>query len=59
MKTFPSYDYTLCDNKDCPKKDSCMRCLTYRKAMDENFYRITIFLINNPSPKCEHFVKAE
>ena len=24
MKTFPSYDYTLCDAEECKKKETCI-----------------------------------
>lgn len=36
MKTFPTYDYTLCNTEGCKKKESCVRHLTYRKAQEEN-----------------------
>lgn len=59
-KTFPSYDYTLCDNEECKKKETCMRYLTYRKAQDENYqYRLTILLIVGAVQECNMYVKAE
>lgn len=60
MKTFPSYDYTLCDNEDCKKKESCMRYLTYRKSVDENYpYRIVTLFIVGVVQECNMYVKAE
>lgn len=37
MKTFPTYDYTLCNTKECAKKETCVRHLTYRKAQEEKY----------------------
>lgn len=37
MKTFPSYDYTLCDNEKCNKKDTCMRYFTWLKCVREEY----------------------
>ena len=37
MKTFPTYDYTLCNTKECTKKETCVRHLTYRKAQEEKY----------------------
>ena len=59
MKTFPSYDYTLCDNEKCPKKKSCMRYLTYRKAKEEKYPYPFPILILKENCKCEMYVKAE
>lgn len=58
MKTFPSYDYTLCDNEKCPKKLSCMRYLTYRKAIEEDWqHRLTIIV--HDKTKCNMYVEAK
>ena len=57
-KIFPSYDYTLCDNEKCKMKNTCMRYLTYRKAVEEDWqYRLTIIV--HDKPKCDMYVKAE
>ena len=58
MKTFPSYDYTLCRVDDCPKKGSCVRYLTYRKAVNEKYpYMLSVKVTNEG--ECELYVKAE
>lgn len=37
MKTFQSYDYTLCGEESCKVKKTCMRYLTYKKAVKEKY----------------------
>lgn len=44
MKTFPSYDYTLCSSDDCKKRKACARWLTRQKAINEKYpYPITVY----------------
>ena len=44
MKTFPSYDYTLCNQEDCVNKQNCLRYTTYKKAIKEKYkYTISVF----------------
>ena len=57
-KTFPSYDYTLCDAEECKKKNTCMRYLTYRKAQEEDWqHRLTIAVPDKP--ECDMYVEAK
>ena len=57
MKTFPSYDYDLCDNNACTRKLTCKRYLTYLKAAEEKYPHPVYFIVPN-KPKCRQFVKA-
>lgn len=36
-KTFPGYDYALCDAVLCPKCNNCVRHLTHLKAIEDNY----------------------
>lgn len=58
MKTFPSYDYTLCDNKECSKKDKCKRYLTWLKCLQEKYpYPVAV---NIPSKcECQIYIEAK
>ena len=58
MKTFPSYDYTLCDNEECKKKETCMRYLTHLKAVAEKYPYPVAYLLPNKDEECEVYVKA-
>ena len=61
MKTFPSYDYTLCNTKECAKKETCaLRYLTYRKAQEEKYpYRISVLYRKELEPECDMYVEAK
>ena len=60
MKTFPTYDYTLCNTKECAKKESCVRDLTYRKAQEEKYpYRISVLYRKDAETECDLFVEAK
>ena len=60
MKTFPSYDYTLCNTKGCAKKESCVRYLTYRKAQEEKYpYRISVLYRKDTETECDMYVEAK
>ena len=60
MKTFPTYDYTLCNTKGCAKKESCVRDLTYRKAQEEKYpYRISVLYRKDAETECDLFVEAK
>lgn len=60
MKTFPSYDYTLCNNEECKNKESCMRYLTYRKAQEEKYpYRISVLYRKDTETECDMYVKVK
>lgn len=58
MKTFPSYDYSLCDNEACGKKETCMRYLTHLKAVAEKYPYPVAYLLPNKDEECEVYVKA-
>lgn len=57
MKTFPSYDYDLCNNEQCHKKESCMRYLTHKKAMSEK-YPYPLWMVI-PDEKCNMYVESK
>lgn len=58
MKTFPSYDYTLCSSEDCSKRKSCARWLTYQKAINEKYpYTITVY--KGSENNCNLYVKLK
>lgn len=60
MKTFPTYDYTLCNTKGCAKKESCVRYLTYRKAQEEKYpYRISVLYRKGTETECDMYVEAK
>ena len=59
MKTFPSYDYTLCDQEGCKKKESCKRYLTYQKAKEAKYPYPFPVLIQKENCECDMYVKAE
>lgn len=60
MKTFPSYDYTLCDREECQKKESCMRYLTYRKSQEEKYeFRISVYCPEEVPDPCSMYVEAK
>lgn len=57
MKTFSSYDNTLCDNEKCEKKDTCVRYLTHLKALKERYpYPLSIYVGEG---KCDIYVKVK
>lgn len=61
-KTFPCYDYALCDALFCPHKNNCVRNLTHQKAVEEghNVEYITYLIIEPQDFKdCSAFVNAE
>ena len=59
MHTFASYDYTLCNQNDCDKKDYCKRYLTYQKAMREKYkYTISVYKPKITNTFCDLFVDA-
>lgn len=59
MKTFPSYDYTLCNNEECKKKKTCVRYLTYQKAVKEKYpYMITLH-VPKAKEECSLYVKSK
>jgi hypothetical protein len=57
MKTFPSYDNTLCEVEDCPKKETCVRYLTYQKAVREKYPYMLSVKIKNEG-ECDIYVEA-
>lgn len=58
MKTFPTYDNTLCSSDDCKKRKSCVRRLTYQKALDEKYpYMLTVYKGNEND--CKMYVKSK
>ena len=60
MKTFPTYDYTLCNTEGCKKKESCVRHLTYRKAKEEKYpYRISVLYRKDTETECDMYVEAK
>ena len=60
MKTFPSYDYTLCNTEECKKKESCVRYLTYRKAQEEKYpYLISVLYRKELETECDMYVEAK
>lgn len=60
MKTFPSYDYILCDLEECQKKESCMRYLTYRKSQEEKSeFCICVFYPKEAPDPCSMYVGAK
>lgn len=60
MKTFPSYDYTLCDNEGCKLKETCKRWLTYRKAQEEDYpCRLSVHVVVGAVTECNMYVEAK
>lgn len=60
MKTFPTYDNTLCNTKECKKKETCVRHLTYRKAQEEEYpYNISVLYRKDAGKECDMYVKAK
>lgn len=58
MKTFPSYDNTLCSSNNCKKRKSCARWLTYQKALDEKYpYLLTVY--NGSESDCKLYVNLK
>lgn len=59
MKTFPSYDYTLCRGIECKSKDKCVRHLTYIKSKEDKKSNLITLLVNKPTNKCDLYVDSE
>lgn len=60
MKTFPTYDYTLCNTKECKKKETCVRHLTYEKAQRGQYpYMLSVLYRDHPDTECDMYVKAK
>ena len=58
MKVFPTYDYTLCKVEDCPKNETCVRYLTYQKAVREKYPYLLSVKVKNEG-ECRIYIKAE
>ena len=57
MKTFPSYDNTLCEVEDCPKNETCVRYLTYQKAIKEKYPYMLSVKVKNEG-ECDIYVEV-
>jgi hypothetical protein len=57
-KVFPSYDYDLCDNEECNKKNTCKRFITYKKAMEEN-YPYPLWIVVKAKTECFAYVSTK
>lgn len=57
MKTFPSYDNTLCGSEDCSKRQSCVRFLTLQKAKAEK-YEYPLMVFAGEPAECKYYIKA-
>lgn len=60
MKTFPSYDYTLCGEESCKVKKTCMRYLTYKKAVKEKYpYPFAVYNPIGSIDNCMLYVETD
>ena len=60
MKTFLTFDNTLCKVEDCPKNETCVRYLTYQKAVREKYpYLLSVKVKNGVEDvkKAKHYAK--
>lgn len=57
MRTFNTYDNTLCEGEGCRRKEKCVRYLTHLKAVKEKWpYPVAYMLWVGKD--CEMFVEA-
>ena len=62
MKTFPTYDNTLCNGGCCCRKETCVRYLTHLKAQKDIYpYPISYMMPedNLVNEACDMYIKAE
>lgn len=61
MMTFPNYDYSLCMERGCKKKNNCVRYQTYIKAVRENKRLEWLSFVDPQEPidKCGLYVEAK